>query len=447
MNGAELSIALCMIVKDEAEGLDRAISSAAPWVDEIIVVDTGSTDNTIEIARKAGASVHHLEFTDGVDLGTARTRSLELAHTDWALLLDGDTMLDASSGEYLRLAASRCSDPPRTILGLWKNYVRSGDTTVDSFSRTMLPLAPGRRLLGRRHEYYLDSDGNPLPSIRVRQIVIHHWGFTEENVNRKETVEQNAKLTLRQLEETPDYSVFWIDAIRGNRYDAESSVLALDLIEKFKRAVASDEIPHVGDVAPFQIAFYEALTAFALDRYDQAYDAAVAALDIAPSRDMQTVRAAVSASRGHDRRARKYMLAAAALESNPHPMTGLEDGRQASSKMLCLVAAAAERLGDDERALEWYKAGMSARPIYEKGPAACARYLMRSGRSSAAASLLTEALDLMPADDELADLLIRTWRDTYEGAAEPLMRKARERWPVNAVFPTARARSSHFSTR
>ena len=67
----------------------------------------------------------------------------------------------------------------------------------------MLPLAPGRRLLGRRHEYYLDSDGNPLPSIRVRQIVIHHWGFTEENVNRKETVEQNAKLTLRQLEETP----------------------------------------------------------------------------------------------------------------------------------------------------------------------------------------------------------------------------------------------------
>ena len=437
MTGGEPSIALCMIVKDEAQGLDRAISSAAPWVDQIVVVDTGSTDGTVELACKAGAEVHRFEFTDGVDLGAARTRSLELAHTDWALLLDGDTTLDESSGQYLKPAASRCSAPSRIIAGLWKNYTRSGDTTVDTYSRTMLPLAPGRRLVGRRHEYYMDSDGNPLPSTLVRQIIIHHWGFTEQNVNRKGSVEQNTELTLRQLEENPEYSVFWIDAIRANRYDTESSALALDLIEKYKRALENNEIPFVGNVAPFQIAFYESLIAFGLDRYEQAYDAAVAAIAIAPSRDMLTVRAAVHASRGRDEMARNDMVVAAAFESNPHPFTGLEESRQSSSKMLCLVAAAAERLDDDEHAFEWYKAGMSASPVYEKGPAAFARYLMRSGRPGDAASLLTQALDLMPTDKENADLLIRSWGDTPEEPMEPLMLKARERWPANSVFCAA----------
>ena len=64
MTGGEPSIALCMIVKDEAQGLDRAISSAAPWVDQIVVVDTGSVEaplawlpaDGVLVDRKPGVS-------------------------------------------------------------------------------------------------------------------------------------------------------------------------------------------------------------------------------------------------------------------------------------------------------------------------------------------------------------------------------------------------------
>lgn len=81
-------ISLCMIVRDEARFLPACLRSVRDAVDEIVVVDTGSTDETPDIARRFGARVHAFPWSD--DFSEARNRSLELATGKWILILDGD---------------------------------------------------------------------------------------------------------------------------------------------------------------------------------------------------------------------------------------------------------------------------------------------------------------------------------------------------------------------
>ena len=78
-----LRISLCMIVRDEAENLERCLRSVAGVVDELCVLDTGSTDGTIELARRLGARVSSAPWTQ--DFSAARNASVALASGDWIL--------------------------------------------------------------------------------------------------------------------------------------------------------------------------------------------------------------------------------------------------------------------------------------------------------------------------------------------------------------------------
>ena len=84
-------IALVTIVKNESRCIARMLESARPWVDELIVVDTGSQDNTVEIAEKAGATVSHFEWCN--DFSAARNHSLSMTKAAWRLVLDADEFL------------------------------------------------------------------------------------------------------------------------------------------------------------------------------------------------------------------------------------------------------------------------------------------------------------------------------------------------------------------
>lgn len=94
------SISLCMIVKDEEKYLAKCLDSVREIVDEIIVVDTGSHDNTVSIAQSFGARVLYHDWQD--DFSTPRNISLEHAKSDWILILDADEVLDEQSKERIR---------------------------------------------------------------------------------------------------------------------------------------------------------------------------------------------------------------------------------------------------------------------------------------------------------------------------------------------------------
>ena len=89
------SISLCMIVKDEQDVLKRCLESVKNIVDEIIIVDTGSTDNTIEIAKEYTHKIYHLKWEN--DFAKARNYSLSKATKDYILWLDADDYLDNES--------------------------------------------------------------------------------------------------------------------------------------------------------------------------------------------------------------------------------------------------------------------------------------------------------------------------------------------------------------
>lgn len=94
------TLSLCMVVKNEELLLGRCLKSALPYVDEAIIVDTGSTDRTVAIAKRAGARVIRYRW-DG-SLGRARELSIREAQSDWIFVLDGDEEMTPCDIKKLR---------------------------------------------------------------------------------------------------------------------------------------------------------------------------------------------------------------------------------------------------------------------------------------------------------------------------------------------------------
>lgn len=93
-------ISLCMIVKNEEENLGRCLDSVKDIVDEIIIVDTGSKDNTVKVAKQFGANVLFYQWND--DFAAARNFSISMAKHDWIFILDADEELEPINDEQLQ---------------------------------------------------------------------------------------------------------------------------------------------------------------------------------------------------------------------------------------------------------------------------------------------------------------------------------------------------------
>src|SRR6516164_2873056 len=103
-----LRVSLCMIVKDEAANLPACLGSVADLVDEMIVVDTGSTDDTKTVAERLGANVYDFDWVD--HFAAARNESIRHATGDWVFWLDGDERLDDDNRGKLRALFERLCD-------------------------------------------------------------------------------------------------------------------------------------------------------------------------------------------------------------------------------------------------------------------------------------------------------------------------------------------------
>ena len=100
-----LKISACYIVKNEAENLVKSIKSLKSQVNEIVVVDTGSTDNTLNILENAGITPYH--FTWCNDFSAAKNYAIQQATGDWIVFLDADEYFDASSVQRFRTEMTR----------------------------------------------------------------------------------------------------------------------------------------------------------------------------------------------------------------------------------------------------------------------------------------------------------------------------------------------------
>jgi glycosyltransferase involved in cell wall biosynthesis len=176
-----LKLSLCMIVKNESKYLGNCLASVEGVVDEIIVVDTGSTDDTVEIAEKYGARVFHYKWHD--DFGAARNESLKHATGDWILVLDADEVLSEDSRDKIRAFMVDVGDDIYYQLRI-KNLGANNKVAHQNYMIRFFKNNPGARYIGRIHEYIVPPSG--YINISDKDIQIIHHGY-KENFSAKVT--------------------------------------------------------------------------------------------------------------------------------------------------------------------------------------------------------------------------------------------------------------------
>jgi tetratricopeptide (TPR) repeat protein len=169
-------VSLCLVTRNEARFLPRMLATTHEYVDEIIVVDNGSTDDTVRIAERFGARVHrHAEAT----FQEARNRSIELASGEWILVIDPDERIHVEDLHVLRLLART----PVNAYRVWVNtYCGYGEWAAIPWIR-FFQKAAGIRFSGSMHPGPGRSIRNCGGDIRDSGLVVHHLELAGPDVS------------------------------------------------------------------------------------------------------------------------------------------------------------------------------------------------------------------------------------------------------------------------
>ncbi len=174
---------LCMIVRNEERNLPRALDSVRDLAAELIVVDTGSTDQTARIAADCGALVIPFDFTV-VDFAAARNRALAAARAPWILVLDADETLDRAGAPALKTLVAG-EQNAGYFLERHNHGTDSQKPTIDYVVR-LFPNRPEYRYRGRVHETIdasIQSAGGRLLKTDIR--IDHNFSADPEARRRK----------------------------------------------------------------------------------------------------------------------------------------------------------------------------------------------------------------------------------------------------------------------
>lgn len=194
-------LSACLIAKNEALTLPKCLESLQGAADEIILVDTGSTDHTVEIAKSFGCKVFYYEWTN--DFAAARNESLSHAQGDFILVIDPDEFLEETHKQKLRDFLS--TTDAEGIFITVKNYLGSLSNLTSMMGiRVMRLFRRGHQYSGAIHEQVADSvarSGRPIITIDVE---LHHLGYTDEFLRNRSKTTRNTQLLEEELANSPD---------------------------------------------------------------------------------------------------------------------------------------------------------------------------------------------------------------------------------------------------
>jgi glycosyltransferase involved in cell wall biosynthesis/predicted O-methyltransferase YrrM/Tfp pilus assembly protein PilF len=195
-------LSVSLIVKNEERFLGRCLASVRALARQIVVLDTGSTDRTIEIAKEYGAEVYPFDWTD--DFSAARNAALERATGDWVLVLDADEEL---LPDQLDIMAKEMQAPGAMAYRL--PIINQGrEQEGCSYVPRLFRNAPGLFFVGRVHEQAFSSiqvrcQEWGLSHLLGKSSLLHH-GYSKEIVESRQKIERNLRLLERAIQELPD---------------------------------------------------------------------------------------------------------------------------------------------------------------------------------------------------------------------------------------------------
>jgi glycosyltransferase involved in cell wall biosynthesis/predicted Zn-dependent protease len=202
-----LTLSLCMIVRDEEEMLPRCLAAVRDAVDEIVVVDTGSVDRTVEIARSFGARVIEREWTGS--FADARNASFDAATGDWVMFLDADEVLVDGEAERLRAFTGRTWREAFYLVETNFTGELGDGTAVTHNALRVFRNRPEYRFEGRIHEQIAHRLPGGLPErLEASDVRVEHYGYLGVVRDAKDKSRRNIELLERQRDEAEDDSGF-----------------------------------------------------------------------------------------------------------------------------------------------------------------------------------------------------------------------------------------------
>jgi glycosyltransferase involved in cell wall biosynthesis len=192
-------ITLSMIVKNEEKYLKDCLLSVRDIVDEIIIVDTGSVDNTISIAKEFGAKLFHFKWID--DFSAARNFALENSASDWILYLDADERLSENSVSEIKeitKLANKCA----YFCKVKSINEISGKSSVMDYVR-LFPNDKTIKFEGKIHEQIEEPLRKAGYSIKKSNIEIIHIGYNLAEDGLKEKAKRNLQILLSEYRNNP----------------------------------------------------------------------------------------------------------------------------------------------------------------------------------------------------------------------------------------------------
>ena len=224
-------LCLCMIVKNEAALLAGCLESVKGIVDEIVVVDTGSTDSTKEIAANYGAKIYDFPWQN--DFAMARNESIKHCNSDWILYLDADERLNFG-GNTLRKLLENTPDEIGAILCTIESR-HSTLTGESELHRGAYPRIfrnygyPSIRFEGRVHEQISPSITELGKAMQFSEIIIIHLGYDRTREEMEEKIKRNYSMLMQHIKEEPVNAFAW--------YQLGQTLAQMNLLNEAENAV------------------------------------------------------------------------------------------------------------------------------------------------------------------------------------------------------------------
>jgi O-antigen biosynthesis protein len=204
-----IRLSLCMIVRDSARTLPACLESIRPWVDEMVIVDTGSIDETPRIVESFGGRLFHFPWCD--DFSAARNESLRHARGDWLFWMDSDDTIPPECGRQLRSLIDGDLDP--TLLGFvmqvhcpgeGEGGDRESDVTVVDHVK-LFRNRPDLKFDGRIHEQILPAIRRAGGDVAWTDLHVVHSGSDASPAAQERKRQRDLRILERELAERPDH--------------------------------------------------------------------------------------------------------------------------------------------------------------------------------------------------------------------------------------------------
>jgi glycosyltransferase involved in cell wall biosynthesis/Flp pilus assembly protein TadD len=388
-------ISLCMIVKNEERFLAQCLESVKDAVDEINIVDTGSTDRTIEIARSYGANIQEHAWRN--DFAWARNKALDMATRRWVLQLDADEELLPESIAALRQIAAA----PSHLTGVWLRCINASDRykgggTISHAIIRIFPNHPRVRFHGSIHEFP-SVDDSPLSMAGVvAPVKIVHHGYLTDIVADRKKYQRNMAIIEQNVIDHPDDAFHWYNLGMTAHLNGENERAAPALEKMWElclqhgmRAFTANGLQILADVYSEHLGQPEKGLTYALECLE---------------RSPRYANAHFSAGKA-------YFLLKRYDESREMYLKAIDDGQYLDRQFVvddevpmwkaqCEIGSTYAEQGDHARALEWFDKGIANRPAIQPLRINRAKALEQLGRFDEAEAVFKALFDDF--EDELS---------------------------------------------